>query len=410
MSVPTFMFFALGALVQYYDYYLYSFFVVQISKTFFPSGDAAKQISNAYALLSISYLLKPCAAVVFGRIGDLYGRQAPLIISLIGVALSSLVIGVLPSYNSIGMIAPIVLLASRIIISLLVSCGTDGVRIYIFENTPPHYKCFGIGITWCFTMFGSLLASFAAWFFMLDFFEEGAWRYAFILGSFMGITLMIMKYVYSSSIDLRNYVKDDKKYDQYSRSSIYSIVAQHSKLFIISAILCGCLGSVNKFNNIFFGIYAGSVIKMMDPVKMSLYSSIAVFLYSIFSPIAGYCSDIFGYKNASKFGFIVVLITTVINIIYLKYYMCVCISAYLIGTAALTFVTMSGIYHLTNNMPLAIRYRVHSLSHAIGSSLLSGTTGFFATNIYRYSEVSWLPLMYFILCVVVIFILTQRDF
>ena len=399
MDKKTFTISALTVFVQYYDYHLFGFMAANIANHFFPKADIVVQLLNTYFLMSIAMIAKPLGAAIFGRIGDLSGRSNSFIISLTGTAIASFILFITPSNEKTGMLSVLILLLCRMIISALVSSGTDGVRIFIFEHIKSSMQCFSTSITTVFILLGSLTASLSATIFNSNYLPHYSWKFAFLFGSVLGFIVIITTKVigFKDQIEIRN----QPKFEKFKDMSIYHIVKANKKLFMLCVLLAGAIGSTNQFILIFFGTYNFQVLKTIDKSTMQNYISISVVIYMIFSVIGGIIADKFGkYKTAIIAAFITLLIT-----LGQCYYLAKLeLSAILLilTSTTLPFITMPGAVILTKSIPMAIRYRLFSLSHAIGSIIISAPTAFVSTFLYHKTNISWLPLCYFIASILMI--------
>ena len=124
----------LGTIVEYYDYSLYGFSAGIIAEKFFPGVDKVSSLMYVFAIYSLSYLAKPLGSIFFSRIGDKYGRRFSLRITMIGIAIPTLIIGILPEYNSIGVITTQILVLCRFFQGFFVAGEYDGTAIYVIEH------------------------------------------------------------------------------------------------------------------------------------------------------------------------------------------------------------------------------------------------------------------------------------
>ena len=192
MNKKSFLIAIFGMMSQYYDHHLFAFLAAVISKTFTPSTDPVVALLNTYFIMAIAVCAKPVGALALGRIGDVFGRSATLKISLFGAAFASLIVSLTPSYSQIGIVSAIILLLSRMVIVALVSSGTDGVRLYVYEHIGKGRQCFGNGLVTSSSMAGTFIASTSAWFFTLDFMPYYSWRFAIMLGTVMGFIMLML--------------------------------------------------------------------------------------------------------------------------------------------------------------------------------------------------------------------------
>lgn len=104
-----------GNLVEWYDFYVYSFGALYFASAFFPKGDQTTQLLNAAGVFAIGFLMRPVGSWIFGRLADRKGRKTSMVTSVLIMCAGSLLVAVLPTYNSIGMWAPVLLTLARML-------------------------------------------------------------------------------------------------------------------------------------------------------------------------------------------------------------------------------------------------------------------------------------------------------
>ncbi len=385
--------------VQYYDYHLFGFLAANIASHFFPADETITQLINTYFIMAVAMIAKPIGAVIFGKIGDLKGRSNSFKISLIGTAIASIILFATPGYELAGIISCFLLLICRMAICGFVSSGSDGVRIYIYEHIPKSKQCLGVGITTLFTQAGSLTASLSAWFFTLNYFPEYSWRFAFLLGGLMGLAVVFAMKITNFSDETE--IKADSKFEEYKNLSIKDIVLSNWKLFLLCTILAGGIGSTNQFIIIFFGTYNFEILKTIDRSSMQFYITIAIIAYMLFSLISGYFADKFNRYYITILGSIAAIISATIVMNGLNDLILIPFS-YIAIAISLPFITMPAAAILKQSIPKSIRYRLFALSHAIGSVFISAPTALLSTLMYKKTNLTWLPICYFITTILMI--------
>src|SRR5688572_32795869 len=106
---------SLGTLFEWYDFYLYGSLAVFFGDLFFPPGNERAALLGSLATFGAGFGVRPLGAIVFGRIGDLVGRKYTFLVTIATMGLSTALIGVLPTYQQIGLAAPILLVALRLV-------------------------------------------------------------------------------------------------------------------------------------------------------------------------------------------------------------------------------------------------------------------------------------------------------
>lgn len=399
MSKRNFLISVLVVLVQYYDYHLFGFLAANIAIHFFPSDQIIVQLLNTYLVMSIAMIAKPSGAIILGKIGDTRGRSNSFIISLIGTSLASLALFMVPAYEAIGVLSTFMLLIARMAICAFVSSGSDGVRIYVYEHLDKSRQCLGIGITTIFTQTGSLIASLSVWLFSSNILPSCYWRLAFLFGSLMGLTVLLIIRLAGFTDTVK--VADSGEFEQYKRLSTWKIIGDNRRLFILCSLLAGAIGSTNQFILIFFGTFNFKILQTIDQGTMQTYISIGIIIYMILSFVAGYLADKLGRYNLTLFGAAGAVIFSLMQIVVLANQV-MSPTLYLLLVASLPFITMPAAAIFKESIPVSIRYRIFSLSHAVGSILISAPTAFICTWIYQKTNITWLPISYFIITILMI--------
>ncbi len=410
MTKTNFIISVLTVFVQYYDYHLFGFMAANISTYFFPVDEVVTQLLNTYLVMSIAMVAKPIGSIVLGKIGDLKGRSNSFKISLIGTAIASFVLFATPSYQQIGGLACASLLICRMAICTFVTGGSDGVRIYIYEHISEKNKCLGVGFTTIFTLAGSLSASLSAWYFTLNNETSLVWRYSFLIGSILSLIVIIAMKITDFKDNIK--VMDSDDYHKYSSISFYKIIKENWKLFLTCTILAGSIGSTTQFLIVFFGTYNYEILATESRHYIQKIITLGIVSYMIFSVIGGYIADKIGRLKTTLLSGALLLIILVVLCAYTSKMQ---FSAYVFIAinCVIPFVLMPAAVIFKQSIPMPIRYRLFSLSHAVGSVLISAPTAYVSTYLYKVSGVTWLPILYFISAIFMIclsvYILSRKN-
>ena len=133
---------SLGTLFEWYDFYLYGTLAVFFGELFFPTGNERTALLASLATFGAGFGVRPLGALVFGRIGDRIGRKYTFLVTLLTMGISTALIGVLPSYASIGMLAPVLLVALRLIQGLALGGEYGGAATYVAEHVRDDQRGF----------------------------------------------------------------------------------------------------------------------------------------------------------------------------------------------------------------------------------------------------------------------------
>jgi len=187
---------SVGTMIEWYDFYIFGSLASRISPLFYPSGNDTLALIAYLSTFAVGFVVRPFGALFFGRIGDLVGRKYAFLVTLLIMGGATASIGFLPTYATIGLAAPILLLVIRILQGLALGGEYGGAAVYVAEHVPDHRRGFFtsfIQITATLGLFVSLVVvltvqnsmsneSFSAW----------GWRIPFIVSIFLvGISLYI---------------------------------------------------------------------------------------------------------------------------------------------------------------------------------------------------------------------------
>lgn len=181
---------ALGNVLEWYDFAAYGFLATIFAKNFFPESDAFVGLISAFGVFAASFLMRPVGGVVFGHIGDRYGRRRALLISAALMTFSTVAIGLLPTYAVLGAAAPVLLLAMRLLQGLSIGGEYTTSAIYLAENAKPERRGLVTSLAGCGasagTLLGSAVGAVTAMMMSTDDLIAWGWRIPFLAGILLG--------------------------------------------------------------------------------------------------------------------------------------------------------------------------------------------------------------------------------
>jgi MFS family permease len=179
---------SLGTVFEWYDFYLYGSLAAIISKQFFSALNETSAFIFALLAFSAGFAVRPFGAIFFGRLGDLIGRKYTFLVTILIMGLSTTIVGLLPSYTSIGIAAPIILIGLRLLQGLALGGEYGGAATYVAEHAPPGKR--GFFTSWIQTtatvgLFLSLLVILGTRLILGPKFDEWGWRIPFIISALL---------------------------------------------------------------------------------------------------------------------------------------------------------------------------------------------------------------------------------
>jgi MFS family permease len=215
----------------------------------------------------------------------------------------------------------------------------------------------------------------------------------------MGVGVLIVMRLSDFSDGLK--VEVNPEFERFKEQSIAKIIKTNRKLFTLCLLLAGSIGSTTQFVIIFFGTFNFQILQTIDSSRMQNFISIAIFIYMVLSIISGYLADRFGRYPQAVIGAFCAVIFSMLQALELSRGL-LNPAFYFLSVASLPFITMPAAAILKESIPVSIRYRLFSLSHAVGSIVISAPTAYICTLLYKKTNLPWLPISYFIVTILMI--------
>ena len=292
-----------GNAIEWYDFCLFGYFSATIGKLFFPTQSAFSSLLLAFATFAVGFMARPLGGIVFGWIGDRVGRYFSMNLAIIIMGLSTLLIAFLPSYASIGIAAPILLVVIRIIQGISAGGQYANLLVVTAENKQLKNTGFYSGIAITVSLVGFLLAS-ATSYLVLNFtppsLEAYAWRMTFFFG---GVLLAIYLLVIRSQFKHEEGKTFDKS--KAPTSNTYKYLWQEHKLsFSIVVLFSAALGSMFYIDFVYFVTFFTQYNHLTMSESLTL-NTISLLVACLLYPFFGLLSDKFGRAKMTLYGIII---------------------------------------------------------------------------------------------------------
>ncbi|MEQ1581707.1 MAG: MFS transporter, partial [Steroidobacteraceae bacterium] len=186
-----------GNLVEWFDFYIYSFCAIYFAPAFFPSGNSTTQLLNTAGVFAAGFLMRPIGGFLFGRIADKHGRRTAMMISVLMMCGGSLLIAVLPTYAVVGTAAPMLLLLARLLQGLSVGGEYGTSATYMSEVALQGRRGF-YGSFQYVTLIGGQLLAVVTVVILQAFLSEAelkawGWRIPFVIGAIAALTALYLR-------------------------------------------------------------------------------------------------------------------------------------------------------------------------------------------------------------------------
>ena len=413
---------AAGTMIEWYDFYIFGSLAAIMSGLFFPKENPTAGFLLTLATFATGFAVRPFGAIFFGRIGDLVGRKYAFLVTLLIMGGATFVIGLLPTYEQIGIAAPLILVALRLLQGLALGGEYGGAAVYVAEHVPDHRRGFYtsfIQTTATLGLFVSLGVILIVRTAMSEAdFKSWGWRIPFLLS----ILLVLM------SLYIRMRLRESPLFTQLksagktSTSPLRDSLGNRRNWRVILLVLFGAAAgqAVVWYTGQFYALFFLQNVLKVDFVKANIIVAIALALGTPFFIVFGALSDRIGRKKIMMAGNLIAAIS------YYPIYQAMKAASEPLQPVLMTllvfiqvlFVTM--VYgpiaaFLVEAFPAKIRYTSLSLPYHIGNGWFGGFTPLIATAVvartgHIYAGL-WYPISIALLTFVVgtIFLRESKD-
>ncbi len=404
----------LGTLIEWFDFYIYATASALIfSHVFFPGSSQLVGTLSSFATLAVGFVARPLGGIIFGSLGDRFGRKYSLILTLFLMGVSTVGIGLLPSFEQAGILAPVLLVLLRICQGVAVGGEWGGAVLLASEHAPEGKKSFYASFAQLGSPAGLILALIAFRYISAmpeaDMYAWG-WRLPFI-GS---VVLLLLAFVIRRGVQESPEFEANKQCHKPEQSPVKVVLRDSWPLILLVMGACTIGISSAYFTNTFMIAYTTQYLGIKSSVILECLSVVAI-VQLINQPIAAWLADKIG---AGRF----LLITSGISVL-VPYLMFSLVgtgqSLMIIMGISLTKVFSSAFYaviagYIVNIFPLHQRYSGISLAYQACGALIGGTTPMVGTLIAGHADGLWWPLAVFysvlaLISFVCVLLLTRRK-
>lgn len=282
----------IGNILEYYDVMLYGFFAPLLAKIFFPETDPHIAIMASLGAFAAGFISRPIGAVFFGHIGDRFGRRKSLLIAILLVTIPTLVIGLLPSYTKIGIMAPLVLIFCRLLQGLCVGGEWSGAAVFVMEHTTHKKRGFVSGLMCSTGYIGALIGTAISALFTLSIFPEWGWRIPFLLGAVWGF----LGYLARKRVSETPAFETIQCKEKIQKIPLYTVIKQHRHNFLC-VIGLGFLGILPFYlTSVHMGVLLSTKLNLASSSTMFI-NVYVMLLWVLLIPTGGYLADYVGIKK-----------------------------------------------------------------------------------------------------------------
>lgn len=362
-----------GTFIEYYDFALYGVLTIYFAPLFFPADNEATSFLVGLGVFGAGFVARPIGGIVFGRIGDRRGRRTALMATVVLMGTCSVAIGFLPTYETMGIVAPIALVLLRVGQGLSAGAEMLGSVTYAIESAPPGKRAllssltpFGAGLGGA---SGAVLAAILALNVSADTMTEFGWRIPFLVAGPLTLLAFVLRRRIEDSPEFARMVREK----QIVRSPLTETLRTHWRTVLVAGgIAIGVNGTAGVAQ--WFGVYLATDRHLPTATVLITYATSMMF-GALWVPVSGALTDRLGQRRMLTIVLTAFIVASV-PIFWLlsetehPVLLVVGMGAYLMLT---NIVMAPGFSYIAELFPPTIRYTASNIGQNIGSVLGGGT-------------------------------------
>lgn len=357
---------SLGTLLEWAEYTFYGYMALTLSTLFFPASDAKAALIKTFGIFAVGYIMRPLGAIIFGAVGDNLGRRPALMASLWLMGLATFAIGCLPTYATIGIFAPLLLLIMRLLQGMAISGEYNGAGIFLVEKSKRHPCLAGSWVS-ASAAGGMVLGGIAALITSHPSAPLWAWRAPFLLGGISCFIGLMCRYRLGES---PHFLQRDQTV---KRISLLTLIKQYQKSFIIAGAIAAFTGVFVYIGNIYIVVFLKKIV-MLPVHHATLFAIFGEIIVAIMIPVMAYVADKTDAYRQYRIGLCLVALFSPIT-----FMLCYTGNYGLIALAMVIYGVLNGVACgpmvkiLCDLFPPSVRYTGVSFAWSVSAALFAGT-------------------------------------
>lgn len=379
-----------GNALEFYEFTVFMFLTPIISKEFFPNFSSFFSMLLTLSIFATGFFMRPIGALLFGYIGDKYGRKEALSFSILFMAVPTFLIGVCPTYAQIGTLAPFLILILRLLQGICTGGEYNGSAIYAVENGDSQRSgCIGGFITSS-CILGSVTGSLVSLILSFPGMPSWSWRIAFILGALGGLAGYFFR---CKTIESR--IITTELSQKASGSSFKEGLTMNLRNVLCILGISGFSGCMTYTCFSYINLYLITFKNWDKHIALTI-TSLGMIVYMILAPVSGHYSDKYGGKKIMITGALLTILLIYPCFYALSsledFFTILCVQILLALSAAVFQGPMNGF--MGRLFPVHYRYRGVAVSYSIGMALFGGTASSVLMTLSQYTNEIVAPFSY----------------
>lgn len=385
---------SLGGVLEFYDFIIYIFLAPYIEKVFFADSTAYVAALKTLAIFAVGYLVRPLGGIIFSHFGDRYGRKVVFLLTVVFMALPSFAMGLMPTTASIGNVAPVLMVALRLMQGLALGGEIPASITFVSEHVPPERKGIALSILFFGINLGLLLGSFVTTLMTSLLSYEAilayGWRIPFILAGVFGLI----------AIALRQHLHETAAFKALRKEDLQAIpvitLLRDSWRQVLQGFFLVSLGSVTVFFYLYWPQYLNHYFDY-NLADMMRINTAGTLILNAMILVGGWLSDRYGHRTIYLLCALVLIAVTypLFSLLTLQSTLLVMLS-YFVFSFIFGFIPSSYSAMLSELFPTSVRYSGIALSYNFAFAIFGGLGPLACTLLIHSTRTPLAPAFYII--------------
>ncbi|CEE92216.1 putative permease (MFS superfamily) [Xenorhabdus nematophila str. Anatoliense] len=379
---------ALGGALEFYDFIIFVFFAITLGALFFPADipEWLRQLQT-FGIFAAGYLARPLGGIIMAHFGDLFGRKRMFSLSIFLMAVPTLAIGMLPTYDAIGIAAPLLLLLMRVLQGAAIGGEIPGAWVFVAEHVPHKRIGFACGIlTAGLTLgilFGSLVATMITSVYSKQEVLDWAWRLPFFLGGIFGLCAMYLRrWLHETPV----FKEMQARKTLAEELPLKSVISNHKRAITISMLLTWLLSAGIVVIILMAPTYMQTVFHLEQSLTLKA-NSLAIISLAIGCITVGYLCDRWGAGIVLVIGCILLATTSWIFYHKIDHEPLTLFSIYAITGLSVGVIGATP-FVMVKSYPPEVRFSGISFSYNLAYAIFGGLTPILVTFLLKYTSLA----------------------
>lgn len=387
---------AVGQFVEWFDFLVYASSAAVLAVLFFPSDNPSAALLGTFAIYGVGFIARPVGGLFFGRYGDRIGRRNVLAITILLMGAATLACGLLPTYAEVGMLAPALLLALRLVQGFSAGGEASGMGPLVIETSPAHTRGAWIGVAFAASFLPSAVAGFLIvglnTTFGSDGYTEWAWRLPFILGGVLAVIGLFIRLRVEESQAFTELAERGEVATQPVREATVTHLRSVVFVCLVISVLAVGAYTVHSYMSAFLVQNVG-----LNTVPAMLSTALSVLLIVVLLPLAGALADRVGRRPVMIAGALYLAVTAIpAYLLATTGSFMGAVSAQLVLAVGIALFGGGGYVVLYELFPTHVRSTGIGFSYNLGYAIFGGTMPFISQLLVEWTGSALSPAGYLV--------------